>query len=109
VQEIGNCVSYPAWKQTISQILIHGRSVTEFSSTERVEWEVTIEGSGGSRRGHYFLLLEAGRTYSVSGTDLDTGHSKSVDCENISRIVFTRWAAQNPSNTRHRYRWSWLP
>ena len=90
VQEIGNCTSYPFSKETISQILIHGRSVTECSSAERVEWEVTIEGSAGSHRGHYYFLLDAGRTFSVSGRDLNTGQSKSVDYENVSRIVFTR-------------------
>jgi hypothetical protein len=87
IRENGSCTSYSYSKGDLSEIRFHGRTTAACSSNV-VYWEITIGLNGRSITGHYGL--GAGGTFSVSGTDLETGRSKSVSFTNISRIVFNR-------------------
>jgi hypothetical protein len=87
IRENGSCTSYTFSKGDVTEMQFLGRTTASCSSNN-VYWEYSVVLNGRAITGHYGV--GAGGIFSVSGTDLSTGRSKSVRYENIARIQFNR-------------------
>jgi hypothetical protein len=87
IRQTGSCTSYSYGKGDLSEMRFNGRTAAACSNNT-VYWEFSINMNGRWVTGHWGC--GTGCTTSVTGKDLSTGNSKSVQFQNISSIVFNR-------------------